>query len=535
MPSVEISISQTFLNPDKPNTPPSVPQMIKVEEGQRINLLWDNKSFHLSLKKIAEEHASFFTDTLLVNTANQHNPNPTPVDFELRLKDSVMLTAPSNGSSSLWEVKLEKIYQNQNYQQESLPPKNNLPAPVPSDTRPIKPIPAAPIPSAPKIGPIPVKPTAPANPPAIKPAIKIRLPKIKWKDTQEIIAQVENKLNTKIITYYTSPVSFIDDNHAEMFIDHLNNHNPGTSLSFVPISNGGSVTAALRIASLIKEHFPQINILVPSRCASSATIISLVGDKIYLSPSGYLTAIDSTSTHPLNPKGPDGRPVSMAVDQVRRILKFLTDEGTDQTEDRKMEGPYRTLFKYIHPLAIGQIARSSSLSELVAIKVMRLHSSSFESEEKIKTIASRLVNEYPSHGFPVLYNEAEEIGLPVEKMDKEVSDLLWNLVKCYDSISNLTLTNITPEFHHIEEFPVIIESKDKRTMRHISLDERLNPAMKLWFKENDNTKWINIKPPESADRDFEVVPLDALEKEPPPILHNQEPLTQGQKNPENLT
>lgn len=498
MPYANFSVTQTTLNPENPTNLPRPPQLLKMEEGQRLKLQWDQKDFFVSLKKVEINKIILFTDTLLVNkTNNTGNVLATQVEFELKLKDSAILATPAFGKGSLWELRLEEI---------SLSEAKTTPEPA-----------ALPIKPAPEVKePTPNQAVKPINPPPPQGQIKIRIPKINWRSTQEIISQVEEKLGGKVITYYTSPPQEIMDQHTEMFIDHLNKQAATEeSLYLVLVSYGGSITAALRISSLLREYFKNVNILVPSRCASAATVISLSGDKIYLSPSGFLTAIDSSSTHPLNPKGADGKVVSVSVDQLRRILKFLGDEeGSATDESGHPEGSYRTLFKYIHPIAAAQIDRSSSLSELVATKVMKFHSHSFASEERIKAIAAHLVNSYPSHSFPILYSEAKEIGLPVEQMDKEVSDLLWDLVKLYDATSNLVTTHRSQDFYHVEELPVIIESKDKRTMRRLSMDKRFNPMTRTWGTENNNTNWINLKPSEVPGREFEISTLDVIEKNP---------------------
>ena len=151
-----------------------------------------------------------------------------------------------------------------------------------------------------------------------------------------------------------------------------------------------------------------------------------------MSPAGFLTAIDSSVRHELNPKDKSGQPVFISVDQVNRVLNFLRKEISAKSKDGVEEGPYRTLFRYLHPLAIAEIDRYSSGSELIAIKMMKMHKASFENEQKILQIAERLVSGYPAHTFPILYPEANQIGLPVERDARHSGKSkysLWRLVE----------------------------------------------------------------------------------------------------------
>lgn len=366
----------------------------------------------------------------------------------------------------------------------------------------------------------PTKTEAEKSPPEIK------RPKINLERSRELLANIEKVLATRVICYYTASVSLIHQSHPDLFFDHLRQIGEQKTLSLILISDGGQGLASLRIATILREYCQQLQIIVPSRCASAATILALSADKIIMSPAGYLTAIDSSLRHNLNPKGFDRMPVNVSVDQVKRVLKFLNEEGPAKTETGVSEGSYRTLFKYLHPLALGEIDRYSSASELIAKRMMKMHPGSFENEEKINQIASHLVSGYPAHGFPILFQEAREIGLPVEKASKQLSDLLWNLTKVYDSVTRKTITNITPSFYHFEGFPVIIESLAKRTAHRYTYDKRFNPVMKRWQMENDNSRWVNISLSKTDGKGIILSSIDVVvPEEAEPDLPKVEPST----------
>ncbi len=342
---------------------------------------------------------------------------------------------------------------------------------------------------------------------------KYKHPKFKFNQTQQCIAKLEEKLSSKIICYYTHPESSIHQSHPDLFFDHLHKIGEQEELILVIISNGGWSVASLRIATIIREYCKKLTVIIPSVCASAATNLALSADKIIMSPAGYLTAIDSTLRHSLNPKNGRNEPTGVSVDQVKRVLKFLNEEGPAKNENGVSEGSYRTLFKYLHPLALGEIDRYSSASELIATKMMKMHSHTFESEEQIEAIAKHLVNDYPLHAFPILFKEAQEIGLPVHKADKDTYDILWKLTKNYDLAGQSAITNLTPDYYHFEWYPVMIESNEIRTAHEYWYNRRFNKVTKKWWKENDNTQWVNITNSQSKPGSIRISSIDVLDSE----------------------
>lgn len=345
------------------------------------------------------------------------------------------------------------------------------------------------------------------------PKSQIRFPKINLLETQEIIEKLESLTKSKVLSYYTPKGLSINQGHPDIFLEQLRRMGAQEKISLVLISDGGDSSASLRIATVLREYCKELHVIVPSTCASAATVLALSADKIIMCSSGYLTAIDTSLVHGLNPKGPDGIPVPVSVDQVKRIVKFLNEEGPAIT-DQNREGSYRTLFKYIHPITIGEIDRISSRTILVATKMMKMHPQSFENETKIDWIASHLYNDYPEHGFPILFQEAKDIGLPVEKANMEMTDLLRNLVNYYDSSSRPAITYLSESFCHDNSLTNLVESLGVRTSFRVNRDKRLSSLTKKWQNETDLSSWVNIVPPKNPGEKTTIYPLEILSPQP---------------------
>lgn len=334
-----------------------------------------------------------------------------------------------------------------------------------------------------------------------------RIPNIKFSESQEIINKLEEKIGFKLIVYYTCPEAKIISVHADLLYEQLKTLKTQENLGLVIISGGGDPTAALRLASLVRDYCQRLTIFVPTICASAATMLALAGNKVVMTPIGYLTAIDVSLIHTLNPRDPTGNPTRVSVDQTQRIIKFLNDEGPAKTENNQ-EGTYRTLFKYLHPLALAELDRSSSLSEMIACRIMMLHSNTYGGEEKIRSIANKLVKNYPMHGYPILYKEATEIGIPVERANGEVSDALHSLAFLYDSSSLPVITQFSPDLHHVEQMPSLIEINGKRVMRRTSFDRRLT---RTWVKENDNSRWLKVIATGDPEKPLQISNIEVSE------------------------
>jgi len=325
-------------------------------------------------------------------------------------------------------------------------------------------------------------------------------------ESQGVLSSIEKIVGNRVLCFYTPENMSINQNHPDIFIDQLRNIGFQEKISLIIISNGGDSSASLRIAYTLRDYANKIEVLVPTRCASAATVLALSADKIVMSPTGYLTAIDSALDHPLNPKGPDSKPSYVSVDQVKRVISFLNKEGNLKSASGE-EGPYRTLFKYVHPLVIGEVDRLSSRTILIAQMMMKMHPHSFESQEKIDWIASHLYNDYPEHGFPIMYKEALEIGLPVEKATNELTDLMIRLSYIY-KVSTLPSTTYFSENHYRKViYTNLVESVGQRTVFLDDTERRLNTITKMWQYEVDIAQWVKVMlSPE--DNRVKIYPMD---------------------------
>lgn len=329
-----------------------------------------------------------------------------------------------------------------------------------------------------------------------KASIKIRYPAFFWNQTQELIKNIESKVNTKVLVYYMNPDSSIVNDDVEYFYSHIKDLSSDLPITLILVSNGGSGMAAWRIANLLKQFCNHLTVVVASRCASAATLLCLSADKILFGPSGYLTAIDTSLNHVLNPKSSKGDNANVSVDQINRIKTIINNDLKNHPSTKTAS---EILFEYIHPIVIGELERTSNLSKMIAKNLIELRNDQLTEEVKDKIIDT-LNDSYPAHGYPIVLKEAKQIGLPAESLSKDANQIVWELIKSYSLITKKATTDFTSNFYHVEVIPVIIESVGKRTFYSNSFSKQFEPAVD-WSIKDDKTSWLSATPnPESPEK-----------------------------------
>ena len=193
-------------------------------------------------------------------------------------------------------------------------------------------------------------------------------------------------------------------------------------------SNGGDVEASLRLVNLMREYNTRVHALVPLESASAATMIALGADEIQMGPLAHLTAIDSSLVHDMSPIDErNNRRVSVSQDELARIVSLWNANSREHHGN-----PYTDIFQYIHPLVVGAIDRSSSLSIKICKEILSFH---IKDEAECDRISKLLNSDYPSHSYPITTREAQRIGLKVSSLEPKVNDLLLVLNALYSEMA----------------------------------------------------------------------------------------------------
>lgn len=323
----------------------------------------------------------------------------------------------------------------------------------------------------------------------LNPEPNIKRPPLVWEKTQNLLGRIESKLGGKILSYYVAPSWQIAQDDVKYFYSHLKKFGRQKKFFFIIVSGGGNGMSAWRIASLLSDFCDELTVVLPEVAASAATMLSLAADEIIMTPLAYLTAVDTSLFHPLNPKDNSNRPVSVELDEIRRSVNILIQnqkEGGDRSE------AYRNIFNYIHPVAFGAMERSANLSEMLCDNILDLRKKNIIDPEKKKVIVDKLNSGYPAHGYPIPRHKARELGLNVVYSDNELDDLLWNLINTYRFLTESVRTDLNDSSIHTETTIKLIESINSRFVVDNIVERRLDPIIKGWSTFKDEFRWISL-------------------------------------------
>ncbi|MDP4145476.1 MAG: ATP-dependent Clp protease proteolytic subunit [Bacillota bacterium] len=315
---------------------------------------------------------------------------------------------------------------------------------------------------------------------------KVKQPPVLFNSTQDLIAQAEELLGHKMIVYWTSGRGAVCQNDILALYEIFKIIGKNEQLSIFIKSNGGDVEAALRIVNLIRTYSKNVTALIPLNCASAATMIALGANEIAMGPLSYITAIDSSIRHDLSPIDEcDNSRVRVSQDELQRIINLWGENSKEHHGH-----PFTDLFKYVHPLVIGALDRSSCLSIKICQEILSYH---IDDDNECNRISNHLNSDYPSHGYPITAREAKRIGLNIVEIDENVNNVLLELNKCYSEMAQKALTDYDENNYHDNEILNILEAKDTQIYYQNDKDWNYVSNERRWQVLNDESSWRKVK------------------------------------------
>ena len=311
---------------------------------------------------------------------------------------------------------------------------------------------------------------------------KVKQPPLLFDESQGLVDRIEKAYGYKLICYWTSTRGSVCDNDVIALYELLQKTGKGGTVGLFIKSYGGDVESSLKIINLIRTYYKKVVALVPLQCASAATMIALGADEIKMGPLAYLTAIDSSLTHDLSPIDQrENRKVSVSQDELQRIVKLWNHNKTKDDSN-----PYTEIFRYIHPLVVGAIDRSSSLSTKICTEILSYH---FKNLDDAERISRKLNSDYPSHSYPITDREARRIGLKIGSLDPKVNGLLLDLNKTYSEMAQRAITDFDESNYHDNEIANIIEAKGIQIYYQNEKDWNYIKEERRWQELNDESSW----------------------------------------------
>ena len=259
----------------------------------------------------------------------------------------------------------------------------------------------------------------------------------KMNNRLDLYKQIEEQRNSKLLVYVTSTRPGMETQIANdilpKFIEHLDRIGDVPKISLYLYTNGGQTMTAWSLVTLIRSFCNDFEVIIPSNCYSSGTLICLGANRVVMTKQATLGPIDPSISGPLNPMIPGinnpNAKVPVSVEHVNAYIE-MAKKDFGITDQGYMKDILLQLSEKIHPLTLGQVYKSKSQIQMLARKLMKFQDLE---EEKKDAIINFLCSESGSHDYSIRRKEAaESLGLHVEKPTPDFYTIIKSV---YDSIS----------------------------------------------------------------------------------------------------
>lgn len=187
-------------------------------------------------------------------------------------------------------------------------------------------------------------------------------------------------------------LKYIDINDSEEVIRAIHLTDPDVPLDIVLHTPGGLVLASLQIARAIHRHPGKVTVFVPHYAMSGGTLISLAADEIVMCEHAVLGPVD-----PQLGKYP-----------AASILKVASEKPIERMDDETL------ILADQSRKAIDQVR--DAVKELLSEKLP---------DEKVDELAGLLSEGTWTHDYPITFDKAKKLGLPVSnEMPRDFLELL---------------------------------------------------------------------------------------------------------------
>lgn len=260
-------------------------------------------------------------------------------------------------------------------------------------------------------------------------------------DRIDAITTLEKEYGCSVITYITgdrNPTQkAMSDEDVRVLYEHLVGIGRGAKrIGLFIYSRGGDLLVPARIVHLVREYSEALDVLVPYRAHSAATLLCIGADSIVMGEMAELTSVDPTTANPFNPQAVQGDPrdlankIPISVEDVEAYFSLASDRAKLVSEREKIE-IFKALTNTVQPMALGNIHRISRDIRNLAPRLLSFQLKQPDEKGKIPNITKALTETFV-HRYPISRKIAEEIGLKVAYPEQKLEEAMWGLYQLYE-------------------------------------------------------------------------------------------------------
>jgi len=219
---------------------------------------------------------------------------------------------------------------------------------------------------------------------------------------QRMITKIEKERGSRVIllvhrqetmSFLGFPIMrFIDINDSEQVIRAIHMTDPEVPIDIILHTPGGLVLAALQIARAVKKHPAKVTAFVPHYAMSGGTLIALAADEIVMDEHAVLGPVDP----------------QLGQFPAASILRVAQEKPLEHVDDQTL------MMADMAEKALRQM--KDNLYDLLSGRYP---------PEKAEELAEVLSQGRWTHDYPITFEEARKLGLPVKKeMPPEIYQLM---------------------------------------------------------------------------------------------------------------
>lgn len=269
-----------------------------------------------------------------------------------------------------------------------------------------------------------------------------------------------------------------------VFYDMFRGKSREGRLDLLIYSSGGQIDTPWPLINLVREYCDELDVIIPWRAHSAATLIALGGNTIEMGPLASLSPIDPQLQVRLAEKK---EVVTASVEDIYGYYSLVKDI-LDLDAPGRAEA-LKVLAGRIGPEILGKVSRTRKEIRVIATNLLRLH---LKDEDRIQKIVFSLVEDLPSHQYMINRNEAIAIGLPVKQLDKESEVLSFKILSSYIAEAKMEEPGMSMDFGPEETTKVIeisrafVETGDRsfafRTSYAFHKDGKVETKVNRWME-----------------------------------------------------
>ncbi len=260
-----------------------------------------------------------------------------------------------------------------------------------------------------------------------------------------LIKKIEEEKNCKLISLILGDktsiepnlnlMKQIEDDLIRYLYEILNGQEHAETMTLFLYSRGGNTEIPSKIINLLRGHCKKLNVIIPYRAHSAATMIAVGCDEIFMNEISELGPIDPSITTIFNPQNPIN-PLQRVPIEAESILSFRDAMKKDFKLWFRPAKIASMLSQHINPIVIGTAYRYRALSKSVILKFLKYHIKGNLGFIKRRVTANKLLRS-DSHAYAINIDEAKLLGLNVTLLTGELKKNVWKLFEGYEEELNL--------------------------------------------------------------------------------------------------